>query len=60
MCNVRPGLGVVFATGYTAEVASLTSLVAKGACVIQKPFTATSLSRAIRQVLESSSSNVSR
>jgi signal transduction histidine kinase len=60
MCNVRPGLGVVFATGYTAEAASLTSLVAKGACVIQKPFTATSLSRAIRQVLESSSSNVSR
>jgi two-component system cell cycle sensor histidine kinase/response regulator CckA len=60
MCNVRPGLGVVFATGYTAEVASLTSLVAKGACVIQKPFTATSLSRAIRQVLESSPSNVSR
>jgi two-component system, cell cycle sensor histidine kinase and response regulator CckA len=60
MCNVRPGLGVVFATGYTAEAASLTSLVAKGACVIQKPFTATSLSRAIRQVLESSPSNVSR
>jgi two-component system, cell cycle sensor histidine kinase and response regulator CckA len=60
MSTVRPGLGVVFATGYTAEAASLTSLVAKGASVLQKPYTATSLSKAIRQALESSSSNVSR
>jgi CheY-like chemotaxis protein len=60
MCTIRPGLGVVFATGYTAEAASLTSLVAKGASVLQKPYTATSLSKAIRQALESSSSKVSR
>jgi two-component system, cell cycle sensor histidine kinase and response regulator CckA len=60
MCTIRPGLGVVFATGYTAEAASLTSLVAKGASVLQKPYTATSLSKAIRHVLESNSSKVSR
>src|ERR1700676_885703 len=60
MSTVRPSLGVVFATGYTAEAASLTSLVARGASVLQKPYTATSLSKAIRQALESSSSNVSR
>jgi two-component system cell cycle sensor histidine kinase/response regulator CckA len=60
MCTIRPGLGVVFATGYTAEAASLTSLVAKGASVLHKPYTATSLSKAIRDVLESNSSNVSR
>jgi DNA-binding NtrC family response regulator len=60
MSTVRPGLGVVFATGYTAEAASLTSLVAKGASVLQKPYTATSLSQAIRHVLESNASNVSR
>ncbi len=59
MCTLRPGLGVVFATGYTAEAASLTSLVAKGASVLQKPYTATSLSKAIRHVLESRSSKVS-
>lgn len=60
MSMVRPDLGVVFATGYTAEAASLTSLVAKGASVLQKPYTATSLSKTIRHVLESNSSNVSR
>jgi two-component system, cell cycle sensor histidine kinase and response regulator CckA len=60
MCTIRPGLGVVFATGYTAEAASLTSLVTKGASVLQKPYTATSLSKAIRRVLESNSTNVSR
>src|SRR6266852_6381330 len=60
MCTIRPGLAVVFATGYTAEAASLTSLVAKGASVLQKPYTATSLSKAIRHVLENSPSNVSR
>jgi DNA-binding NtrC family response regulator len=53
MCAVRPGLGVVFATGYTAEQASLTSLMKKGASILQKPYTATSLSKAIRAVLES-------
>jgi signal transduction histidine kinase len=59
MCAIRPSLGVVFATGYTAEAASLTSLVEKGASVLQKPFTATSLSKAIRDVLEKSTSRVS-
>jgi two-component system, cell cycle sensor histidine kinase and response regulator CckA len=60
MCALRPGLGVVFASGYTAEAASLTSLVAQGAFVLQKPYTATSLSKAIRHVLEKSPSGVSR
>jgi two-component system cell cycle sensor histidine kinase/response regulator CckA len=60
MCAIRSGLGVVFATGYTAEAASLNSFVAKGASVLQKPYTGTSLSQAIRHVLERSPSNVSR
>jgi CheY-like chemotaxis protein len=59
MSAVRPGLGVVFTTGYTAEAASLTSLVEKGASVLQKPYGAKGLSRAIRIVLESKPSNVS-
>ena len=60
MSAIRPNLGVVFATGYTAESASLTSMVGKGATVLQKPFSAKSLSRAIRSVLESKNSNVLR
>jgi signal transduction histidine kinase len=60
MSAIRPNLGVVFATGYTAESASLTSMVGKGATVLQKPYSAKSLSRAIRGVLESKGSNVLR
>jgi len=56
MSAVRPGLGVVFATGYTAEAASLTSLVEKGASVLQKPYSAKSLSQAIRSVLKNRNS----
>lgn len=60
MSAIRPNLGVVFATGYTAESASLTSMVGKGATVLQKPYSAKTLSRAIRGVLESKGSNVLR
>jgi CheY-like chemotaxis protein len=60
MSAIRPNLGVVFATGYTAEAASLTSLVEKGAVVLQKPYSAKSLSGAIRGVMESKHSSVSR
>jgi CheY-like chemotaxis protein len=58
MSSIQPGLGVVFATGYTAEAASLTSLVEKGASVLQKPYSAKSLSKAIRTVLENNTSKV--
>ena len=44
MSAIRPGLGVVFTTGYTAEAASLTSLAKKGASVLQKPYGAKGLS----------------
>jgi two-component system, cell cycle sensor histidine kinase and response regulator CckA len=59
MSAIQPDLGVIFATGYTAETASLTSLVEKGASVVQKPYGAKSLSRVIRSVLERKRSNVS-
>jgi nitrogen-specific signal transduction histidine kinase/ActR/RegA family two-component response regulator len=60
MSAIRPGIGVVFATGYTAEAASLTSLVEKGAVVLQKPYTARSLSGAIRGTIESKTSSLPR
>lgn len=60
MCAIRPSLAVVFATGYTAEAACLTSLIEKGASVLQKPYTTTSLSKAIRVALESQHSSLSR
>lgn len=60
MSAIRPSLAVVFATGYTAEAASLTSLVKKGATVLQKPYSAKTLSQAIRGVLERTDSSVLR
>jgi two-component system, cell cycle sensor histidine kinase and response regulator CckA len=58
MSAIRPSLAVVFATGYTAEAASLTSLVKKGATVLQKPYSAKTLSQAIRGALERTDSSV--
>jgi hypothetical protein len=57
MSAIQPGLGVVFTTGYTAEQASLTSMVEKGASVLQKPYGAKGLSRVIRVVLGRKRSN---
>jgi len=57
---LRPNLGVILTTGYTTETASLTSPVEKGALVVQKPYGARILSRAIRLVLEGKRANVSR
>jgi signal transduction histidine kinase len=48
----RPGVQVIFTTGYTPEAASLISLVGKGASILQKPYSLASLSRMIRGALE--------
>jgi two-component system cell cycle sensor histidine kinase/response regulator CckA len=52
MRQLRPDLPVLFTTGYTAEAAAVTSMVEKGAALLQKPYGSKSLSRAIRSALE--------
>jgi len=52
MSAIRPGLGVIFATGYTSEAAHLISLVQKGASILQKPYGVKTLSRMIGTVLD--------
>ena len=51
ICAIRPGTKVIFASGYTAENTLLKSAIQKGITVLQKPFSMSSLSRAIRDVL---------
>jgi two-component system, cell cycle sensor histidine kinase and response regulator CckA len=51
MAELRPGIKVLFATGYTSEAASLMSLLEKGAVILQKPYSLTSLSQRIRSTL---------
>ena len=52
MSALRPGIRVIFTTGYTSEAASLISLVEKGAAILQKPYSLTSLSQMIRGAIE--------
>ncbi|MBZ5695850.1 MAG: response regulator [Acidobacteriia bacterium] len=52
MCEIRPNLGVLFTTGYTSELEALSSLMQKGASMLQKPYDSKSLSQMIRSVLD--------
>jgi CheY-like chemotaxis protein len=54
MALLRPDVRVVFTTGYTSEVASLTSMIDKGAGFLQKPYGQRSISTKIREVLDHS------
>ncbi|MGB9464393.1 MAG: response regulator [Candidatus Acidiferrum sp.] len=51
MAEIRPGLKVIFTTGYTSEVASLMSLLEQGAAILQKPYGMTRLSQMIRNTM---------
>jgi two-component system cell cycle sensor histidine kinase/response regulator CckA len=48
----RPGLPVIFATGYSPDLELLQSVVARGLPVLQKPYTARDLGRKIRETLD--------
>jgi two-component system, cell cycle sensor histidine kinase and response regulator CckA len=52
MSAISPELRVVFTTGYTPEAKALVALVAKGASLVQKPYSLTTLSQMIRAALE--------
>ena len=51
MREVRSDLRVIFSSGYTAEAATLTSLLEQGASILQKPYSLKSLGQAIRAAL---------
>ncbi len=51
MAELRPGLKVIFTTGYTSEAAPLMCLLEKGAAILQKPYGMTSLSQMIRHAM---------
>jgi CheY-like chemotaxis protein len=52
MSALRPGIPVIFTTGYTSEARLLVSMVEKGAAILQKPYSLTTLSQMIRAALE--------
>ena len=53
MSALRPGLPVIFVTGYSAESAPLLrDLAARGVPIVQKPYNPTQLARRIREALD--------
>jgi two-component system cell cycle sensor histidine kinase/response regulator CckA len=50
--SVRPGLPVVFTSGYSEQGAYLTAALRAGATVLQKPYGARSLARTVRELLD--------
>jgi PAS domain S-box-containing protein len=52
ICEARPDLPVVFATGYSADFALLHKIQQDGLPVLQKPYTARDLARKVREALD--------
>jgi CheY-like chemotaxis protein len=52
---IRPGIGVIFASGYSAEVAPLQAALGNGIPLLQKPYGLVALSQMVCSVLEQKS-----
>ena len=52
MTKTRPGLAVIFTTGYAQGGGSLNSLIEKGAPLLQKPYSPAKLTETIAKVLD--------
>jgi two-component system, cell cycle sensor histidine kinase and response regulator CckA len=56
---LNPGVSVVFATGYSNEIATLAELVDRGAAVLRKPYSPSVLCRRVREVLDAAAATSS-
>jgi len=52
MSALRPGIPVLFTTGYTPQARALVSMLEKGAAVLSKPYSLISLSQMVRGALQ--------
>jgi len=52
MCAAKPDVPVLFTTGYSAEIATLSAMLEKGIVVLQKPYTSSHLGRKVREILD--------
>jgi two-component system, cell cycle sensor histidine kinase and response regulator CckA len=52
---MRPGIPVIFTSGYSEQGAYLTSALRAGATVLQKPYGARSLARKVRELIDAAS-----
>jgi two-component system, cell cycle sensor histidine kinase and response regulator CckA len=56
---LNPGVSVVFATGYSNEIATLADLVERGVPVLRKPYSPSVLCRRVREVLDAAAAATS-
>ena len=54
VASLRPKMKIIFASGYTNDVSLLSGMVDAGVALLPKPFTAESLGRKVREVLDAS------
>jgi len=57
---LRPGVPVVFATGYSSETAALTEMLQRGIAVLQKPYSPSLLGRRVRETLDHAATGSAR
>jgi len=54
LCQVRPGIKVIYVSGYTAEAIGHHGILDPGTEFLQKPFSGDALARKLREVLDNS------
>jgi two-component system, cell cycle sensor histidine kinase and response regulator CckA len=52
ICEIKPDVLVIFATGYSADMASLQNELQKGLPILQKPYSPRNLARKVRDTLD--------
>ena len=56
---IKPGISVVFATGYTNETMALADMIERGIAVLKKPYSPRKLCRRVREVLDQAAASIS-
>jgi two-component system cell cycle sensor histidine kinase/response regulator CckA len=52
ICQIKAGVPVIFATGYSADIAALQKAQQQGLPMLQKPYSPRNLARKIRETLD--------
>jgi two-component system cell cycle sensor histidine kinase/response regulator CckA len=60
ICDLKPDVPVIFATGYSPEIELLQEAQRKGLSILQKPYVPRELARRVRAALDHSSINAHR
>jgi len=55
--TLKPGISVVFATGYSNETAALAEIVERGVAILKKPYGPSVLCRRVREVLDAAAAS---